>query len=196
MIELKFDSQGMFDDIVQEVLIPSANEAMQRVYNDIESGLTNNSTGYKRKSDSSDVQIYEAKINSVRSQIVTSVSSYGWALVESYGTGTNVDMSNEELKDYINSNLWNPLRSGWPIVGRPKGEYKNFFGENAESSGSKAGQFTGNPGRKPNYAIQNAERRLEAGLRDGGFVDRILKANMEKFLDEADLDKYVIEVVV
>lgn len=194
MTELKFDADAMFKDIVDEVLIPSANEAMKRVYDDIQHGL---STGNgKRKSEKDDVHRYIARKNNARSEIVASCASFGWALIESYGSGPKIDLKNEELRSYIGSHLWNPLRHDFRVVGRTKGKYRNFFGEEAESKGTKAGKGIGGwgKGRTPNYAIQNAELRLEAGLKEGGFVQRILDTNMEKFFETTDLNQYFIEV--
>ncbi len=195
MIQLKFDAEAMFNDMVREILIPSANEAMENVYADIQYDLDLHPNMSKRKSSKDDVELQKAVIDEARTKISVACASYGWALLESYGSGPKSDLQNEELISYIQSNLWNPLRHGFPIVGRPEGEYTNFFGESTESNGNRAGKSLGGWGMgvKPNYAIQNAEKRLERGI-NGGFVDRILEANTEKFFDETDLNDYFKEV--
>lgn len=194
MTELKFDADAMFNDIVDEVLIPSANQAIESVYKYIVRGLVSNQKIQKRTI--TPVEIEQAQFDKMANKITAACASYGWSILVSYGTGTKSDLSNEELKDYIGSNLWNPLRNDLKIVGRKKGTYTDFFGEEVESKGTRAGKGIGGWGKgiSPNYAIQNAELRLEAGLKEGGFVHRILETNLEKFFEATDLDQYFTEV--
>ncbi len=195
MIELKFDSYALFQDMIHDILIPSANEAMQNVYADIQYELDLHPKMKKRKSSKDDIELQNAVINQAGTKISAACASYGWALIESYGSGTKVDLQNEELISYIQSNLWNPVRHGFQIVGRPEGNYTNFFGEETSSKGNREGKTIGGWGKgiSPNYAIQNAEKRLERGI-NGGFVDRILQLNTERFFEEKDLSQYFTEV--
>lgn len=199
MTELKFDADAMFNDIVDQVLVPSANQAIESIYKYIVRGLVSNQDVQKRTI--TPVEIEKAQFDEIANKITAACVSYGWSILVSYGTGVNMDKSNQELSEYINSNLWNPLRArvaGARIKGRSKGSYQSVIGARI-SSGKKAGEDisgwrTLRSGIKPNYAIQNAELRLDAGLKENGFVHRILETNLEKFFNQTDLDQYFIEV--
>lgn len=102
-----------------------------------------------------------------------------WAIMDSFGTGSLMDKSNPYLADYIGSPLWNSMRTGFAIAGRPAGEYTNIFGEQAQSSGSLAGQDAERviPPRPPSKAFQQAWAWFTSGDR----VNKRLSEAMNRF---------------
>lgn len=90
-----------------------------------------------------------------------------WAIMDSYGRGSLMDKSNPFLADYMSSQLWNPLRQGYTVVGRASGSYTNIFGEQAESSGVMAGSDIERVVRPiaPSKAFQQAEKWFQNGER-------------------------------
>ena len=77
-------------------------------------------------------------------------------------------------------------------MGRPKGEYTDFFGNEAFSTGSKAGQNMEIKFKpiKPSYAIQNAEKKLKQGTQENGYVMRILRRHADGFFENLNASKY------
>ena len=58
------------------------------------------------------------------------------ALADAYGTGSLMNtVDNPLFKEYRNSDLWNPARTGKTIVGRPAGSYVDIFGRPRKTSG-------------------------------------------------------------
>lgn len=90
-----------------------------------------------------------------------------WAIMDSYGTGSLMDKSNPFLAGYMGSKLWNDMRTGYAIAGRPRGQYTNIFGEQAASSGKLAGFDIEDkiPPRAPSKAFQQAEKWFSKGNR-------------------------------
>lgn len=175
MLVLRFDYQRFYEDILQSIA-NGADEAMQHFLSDAKQNL-------KAK----DQELEPAVIDAEKSKIVATCVFYAQSILESYGRGRQMDMSNEYLSEYFgNASLgWNPLRTDKRIVGRKEGTYTNFLGETAYSTGEKAGVVTSiNVGKvvPPSYGIQNAEKKLERGVSENGYVMRILKAHAEEFL--------------
>lgn len=115
------------------------------------------------------------------------------AIMDSYGTGSQMDTSNPALSEYMNSELWNSERTGLEIVGRDKGIYKNIYGSTDYSSGNMAGKnveySSGNPKGKvtpitPSFAFQDAEKWFIKGNR----IDTVLNTVIKNFF--ADMSKY------
>lgn len=195
MIELKFDADRMFKDLVDLCIIPAANHAIESVYKFIVRGLVMNQDIQKRTI--TPVEIEDTEFDAIANTITATCASYGWSILVSYGTGEYIDRSNPELEEYIRSNLWNPLRYGSYIVGRKRGTYESVIGKR-KSKGKRAGKRlsgwrTLRYGIKPNYAIQNAEKRLEKGVEPGGFVYRILDSYVEQFFVSHPFDNYFYE---
>ncbi len=77
----------------------------------------------------------------------------GWAAASEFGTGSLMEtdsLNNPELTRYIFSGLWNPARprrAGAPIVGRPKGRWKDIFGQDRHSRGTAEGRDLEGGGR-------------------------------------------------
>jgi hypothetical protein len=102
-----------------------------------------------------------------------------WAIIDSWGMGSKMDKSNPFLAEYMDSSLFNPLRSGYEIVGRPPGSYVNIFGETTESSGSMAGSSVESfiQPREPSKAFQQAWQWFKKGER----IDKKLAASTSAF---------------
>lgn len=175
MLVLKFNAKAMYDDFAKE-LVSAANEIMDSFYRDVTSELK-----------AQDHEIDKAVFDNAKDEIIAQCKFHAQSILESYGTGEKMDTSYEEFDEifskYQKSDLWNPLRSGKPIVGRAPGEYTNFLGEKKESTGSRAGQFVSN-GRVARKIIQNAEKRLK----EQSYSKTILKEHTESFF--ANLYKY------
>lgn len=67
-----------------------------------------------------------------------------YAIIDSFGTGSKMDLTNPALGDYQNSESYNPLRAknqgaitGW---GKENGSKKNIFGEPIVSTGRNIGK--------------------------------------------------------
>lgn len=104
--------------------------------------------------------------------IKRAVRGYARAIIDSYGTGSKMDIEDEFWTEYKNSSLFNPSRNDKEIVGRPKGKYTNIFGETQTSSGKMDGinvEKYVKP-KKPSRAFQLAE----IWLLNGGRVEEIL----------------------
>lgn len=77
----------------------------------------------------------------------------GWAVASEFGTGSLMEtnsLNNPALSRYIASELWNPARPrtpGAPIVGRPRGRYKDLFGRDKYTRGTAAGRNLENRNR-------------------------------------------------
>lgn len=100
------------------------------------------------------------------------VRGYAHAIIDSYGTGSKMDIEDEFWTEYKNSSLFNPSRSGKAIVGRPKGRYTNIFGKEQTSSGKMDGMNVERYAKPiaPSRAFQLAE----IWLLNGGRVEEIL----------------------
>lgn len=122
-----------------------------------------------------------------RNNVITAqVFFYADAVMESFGTGSLMDMSNPALKGYMNSDYWNQLRSksNPAIVTRNPGEtYTDIYGGQRVGGAARGGinlEKSGNPmykPKKPKYSIQRME--------DWYFKDGTL---MRKMLDDAVQD--------
>lgn len=92
------------------------------------------------------------------------------AFIMEFGSGEYMDSTNPDLRNYMSSRYWNPLRHDKTIVGRPAGKYLgvNYItGEWEErvSSGSHAGKKLGIfKGEKANPQIQTMIDKINALL--------------------------------
>lgn len=135
-----------------------------------------------------DKEVEEAKITGNLIRVI--VTFYADAIMDSYGTGVNIDTSNPYLANYKSSGMWNPVRSGLDIVGREEGSYINIYGESAYSSGRMAGKslsnlFSGFRGISPSFAIQRAENWMTLNSRA---VNEIINKHIRLFI--ANCSKY------
>ena len=184
MLVLRFNYTQFANDLCDE-LVKGAQEAMNVFLKDALYGMN-----------ATDQELENAVLNMAEEKIKASVVFYAQSILESYGRGRAMDESNEYLQEYISSSFWNPAREKKPgaqIVGRPKGNYTNIRGETVYSKGEMEGKPTGrNVGYlvPPTYSIQNAEKKLERGVSENGYVMRILKSHAEQFLQGFNPSNY------
>lgn len=114
----------------------------------------------------------------IESEIIATV----WAILDAYGTGSEMDTTNPALQGYRGSSLWNPMRTDTDIVGRPAGTYVDIFGNTRTSSGKMSGrnlEQLSKGGVKtiaPSFAFQNAWMWLKAGNRIGAEFHKTVQA--------------------
>lgn len=124
--------------IIQEfkkAFIKELKKSEPRLKSEIESKFA---TGIGRKRGEISIE----DIKDLNNEIIASISANAEALMDNYGTGSKMDLSNPLLSEYIASDAWNRYRSrsDTTIRGRDAGSYTNVFGEIVESSGAFAGQ--------------------------------------------------------
>lgn len=178
MGKLQFNYQSMVSDLVK-LLTKTCDELIDEFYDDARKYLSQQAKG--------DIEINHAKLEAGETNIRASVAFKGYALLESFGKGSQMDTSSPYLDEYMKSDLWNPLRTGPTIVGRAAGEYTNFFGQTSVSTGNKAGQPVETEhgrvrSRKPTYSIQNAEKWF---LDSNSKIERKLDLVLEDFISGA-----------
>lgn len=173
MLVLKFDAQKFAYDLIKYLII-GADKAMEHFISDAQSHLKYSKEDYDK---------IDAYYDIASEKIIAKCKFYALAIIESFGTGSKMDTTNPDLAAYMNSIYWNPDRRRFAIAGRKKGTYTNIFGETVTSSGKYRGKEIENivPARAPSHAIQNAERKLDAGLKDGGYVMRALQKQVDDF---------------
>lgn len=128
--------------IIQEfkkTFIEELKKSESRLKSEIESKFA---TGIGRKRGEISIE----DIRDLNNKIIASISANTEALMDNYGTGSKMDLSNPLLSEYIASDAWNRYRSrsDTRIRGRDAGSYTNVFGEIVESSGAFAGQVLEN----------------------------------------------------
>ena len=146
--QLHFNSSRAIADFKSKMIMVAddlINEYYAEVYNKLR---TNSGKGSLDK-------LSENQENYLRRKVI----GYAMAIMDSYGTGSKMDKNNPFLNEYMNSSLWNDLRTGYEITGRKKGTYKNIYGATDYSSGSMAGENVESIAKPttPSYAFQNAE---------------------------------------
>lgn len=183
MLVLKFDSKLFTDDLLKAIA-DGAHEAMEYFLKMAQNNLR-----------AKDAELEDTVIDMASEKITTTCIFYAQSILESYGRGEQMDEFNPYLKEYFRNIAlgWNPARKDKRIVGRKKGYYINFLGEQAYSTGKMEGRVTSRyVGHvvQPARAIQNAEKRLEEASKNGGFIMRALDRHVEEFFSKMDSSKY------
>ena len=193
MARFGFDSKSFYNDLV-EYLMSLLDDLTQELYKDALSAM-------KMSPARSAVDIKPAKVEgtteysgsaSTGNEFINStIVFYAMAVIDSYGTGTSMDLSNPYLNTYRKSDLWNPLRKGTEIVGRNEGPYENIFGDRPKpvSKGAYAGREVPMANNIiPSYAIQNMEKRIKAKVerRIKQFADQFIAENAHKYFRSGD----------
>ena len=92
------------------------------------------------KSGLPEVDLEDGTVKEMAGHISAQVVGGPWSVLSEFGSGSLMDKSNPALAEYMNSGLWNPVRTGYEKVGRPKGRYTDFFGGERYSSGAREGR--------------------------------------------------------
>lgn len=83
----------------------------------------------------------QSEVVEIGNELLGKVSAGGMgALITEWGSGSEMDLSNEGLYDYIGGPYWNPARPDTTIVGRPEGAYVDLDGEVHYSHGRWEGK--------------------------------------------------------
>lgn len=148
MAALRFDKDGFRRDITA---------AFQKAVQDFTTKLTMEMEAAKPAPPSPGIPpiiIIKRDAEVIGWHIVAHVMALGgWAVASEFGTGSAMETNNlinPSLSRYINSDLWNPARprqAGAPIVGRPRGRWKDIFGRDRYSRGTAEGRNLENKNR-------------------------------------------------
>lgn len=193
-------------------LLKAMNDLINEFYREATSGLDGEGKA--------DTKIYPAYISNttendsymplgdVPEYMVAQCEFYANALMQSFGTGNFADKGPDSYwSEYSKMTsgpdyFFNPSRNSF-ISGRPKGEYKNIFGEKQESTGKnkgsnleglhikdKNGNYIQIKPTAPSYSIQNAERWI---IKNGETkIERRIETVITKFITER-ASSYFIE---
>lgn len=116
--------------------------------------------------------LYEGDVTAAADIISAEVLGGAFAVMDNYGTGSEMDRDNPALADYMASDLWNPTRGkhgpdDTEIRSRPAGTWTDIFGETHTAKGPggfnlerKGGKFAPQP---PSHALQTAARWMANG---------------------------------
>lgn len=103
------------------------------------------------------------------------------AIMDSYGTGSEMDKTNPFYMSYRHSSLWNVSRRGTAaIVGRHKGFYINIYGQKRYSTGRREGVNIEDYYKpiSPSYAFQRAETWFTKGSK----VNEVLSLYLSEYV--------------
>lgn len=136
----------------------AANQLLKELYDEISSGMTTS----EGKKDLQRMSENEERI--FRRRVIGCAD----AIMDSYGTGSEMDKTNPFYNSYRHSSLWNTSRRGTvAIVGRSKGFYIDIYGKKRYSTGRREGVNIEDYYKpiSPSYAFQRAEIWLTQGNR-------------------------------
>lgn len=103
------------------------------------------------------------------------------AIMDSYGTGSEMDKTNPFYMAYRHSSLWNKSRRGTvAITGRHKGFYINIYGKWRYSTGNREGADIEDYYEpiSPSYAFQ----RAETWFMQGNKVNEVLSRHILRWI--------------
>lgn len=163
---LHFNSSRAIEGFKKEIK-SAANDLLNEYYADIHNQMrtTSGREGLQK------LTVIEENI--IKCRIIGNARS----IMDSYGTGTAMDKDNPYLEEYMNSDLWNDLRTGYAVVGREKGAYTNIYGDIDYSSGRMAGNNVENITgvQQPSFAFQNAEIWFFGGTRTNEILSLVIR---------------------
>lgn len=200
-VTLQFDAEGCYRALIQE-LVKVSDSIIENFYNDAIAGLDMDGQA--------DSERINAILDETREYVEAQCKFKANALMQSFGTGSNADMSADSYwKEYESSGLFNPARRSKGnayISGRPAGTYTNIYGEKQDTSGRNAGKnieyihITDKNGQviqlkpvAPKFSIQNAERWLIKN-HQRRVEDKIEEAMVQFFAEEAK--KFFVEISI
>lgn len=152
-MSIRFDTQGCIAAFRQS-LIESMKDLQQELLAESKQGML---TPKGKES------LHDEDIKDIANVITVSISGGAYAAMDEWGKGSEMDVLNPALDDYMGGNLWNPLRDSTVIVGRQEGYYTDIFGEKVYSSGKLAGRPLENMllPSPPSHAMQTAMKWME-----------------------------------
>ncbi len=182
---LRLDIEGLTNEILMklEIELQWAFEAWET-----------ETYGRLKESKFADRAEVEAQVKRNSKNIIAFLRANKYAIADSYGTGSLMLDNIPGFQEYRNSNEWNPARTGKEIVGRPKGKYKDFFGEDRVSFGHREGEnieglelYNGDVIEpiRPSYALQDAEKFLYSTYLPRAYSNAVKSINFGKFLIES-----------
>lgn len=192
-ISLTFDAQSFYNDLINE-LLNAMNDLINEFYREATSGLDSEGKADTEiiKASISDTTEHDSYIplGDVPEYITAKCKFYADALMQSFGTGSLADTGpNSYWNEYTQSELFNKSRDGKYIAGRPRGSYKNIYGERQSSWGKFEGEniegfeFSGLFKIEPtpsSHSIQNAERWI---IKDGKTkIERRIEMIINQFI--------------
>lgn len=181
---LKFDINGL----TNEILINLEKE-LQWVFETWE-----NEVYSKLKYSFADEAVIESELKKESKIIIAYLKANIYALADSYGTGSLMLDDNPGFQEYRNSDRWNKARKGKTIVGRPRGTYKDAFGNTKKSLGTMEGipiegmkKWNGDiiEPLSPSYALQDAEKFLYSTYLPRAYKLAVKNTNFAKYLIES-----------
>lgn len=146
---LRFNAKKAFNGY-KALINKAADDLINELYTDIKNSLNDAKGDIEKMS--------EKEENIIRRKII----GYANAVMDSYGTGSEMDTTNPFFAQYKRSNLWNRARYTIAISGRKRGYYLDIYGKWRYSSGKKLAvniedYYEPTP---PSYAFQRAEAWL------------------------------------
>ena len=175
-MSIKFDTQSMIADLKIQLIL-----TMKQLQEELL-----NESKQKMLTPEGSEDLTDEQITDIANVISAGISGGAWAAMDEYGTGSLMDRNNPALRDYMNSNLWNPVRKDFAIRTRPKGEYINIFGERVVSNASVPGVDLEEIGvvtpQPPSRAIQTAMRWMATGRMQQVIKNTLLNFPYFKYL--------------
>lgn len=111
--------------------------------------------------------LHDEEIIKIAGVIVASICGGAWAVMDEFGTGSLMDMSNPALEAYRSSSAWNPARQDNKIRSRPNAPGQvDIFGNSVNGKGKGGhdleaeGKMTPQP---PSHAVETAMRWMANG---------------------------------
>lgn len=154
-MSIKFDTQSMISDLKNHLIL-----AMKQLQDEL---LNESKQKMLTPEGKEDLTIED--ITDIANVISAGIIGGPWAVMDEFGTGSKMDTDNPALRDYMNSNMWNPARKDHAIRTRPKGEYVNIFGERVVSNATAPGidlEIIGKvTPQTPSKAVQTAMRQMQ-----------------------------------
>lgn len=181
---LRFDKEGLANEILNKLMIElnGAFEIWEReVYSRLKYSFADNA-------------VVESELKKETKKIIAYLKANTYVLADSYGTGSLMLDNIPGFQEYRKSDRWNPKRTGKTIVGRPKGEYIDAFGNKRKSQGHMAGleiegleMWNGDviEPLSPSYALQDAEKFLYSTYLPNAYKLVIKNIDFAKYLIES-----------